>query len=419
MLKSEYKKITFGNNSEKDFLKIVNEFKKDIRLGKSVLREWLLNVFLPDLIKWLFKNKYYSTVVEVFEIDLYLHEYFLECLFEIAFSYWELWDDIKSKKYYLECIDNYWGSTAVYNNLAIILEKELKFDDALAFLSLCIEEDDENDLYKKNLARIENNKKDYFSALKNFEKENSFIYNKLFQFMSNQDSNWNIICPHRLIPKFIWLTQYKADEVFTNFIDKKYVIKLDKKSDIWANIYMVNPYIKEYLEKFKIQSKIDDDLLKKSQKLDKNYFVELWYTQELEEKLLNKIYHNDIKNILKRDLYELIICISLWLNKVSLILWWSLIEAILVDLLLKNWITQIKLNWKNKKVEILDLSDLLEESYNNHFISNNLYHLAHWVRWFRNLVHPWAEYRKEELEVSKDNVDIVWTILKKLINELK
>jgi len=400
MLKSEYKKIDFDNLSEKDWLKLINHFKEDIKGKKGVLREWLLWTFLNEFIDRLMKNKYYSLIIDVFEVDLTLHDYFLDNLFNIAYSYSQLWDDFKAEKYYFECIDNYWWSPAVYNNLAIILEKNFQLDVALYFLWLCIEEDSEEELYKRNLERIENLKREFLLSLESFKKENSFIYNKLSQFMSNEDNNWNIICPFRLIPKFIWLTQYKADEIFNSFLDKKYVIKLDKKSDIWATIYKINPYIKNYLEKYKNESVIDDDLLKKSQKLDRENFIELWYNQELEDKLLGKISHQDIKNILKRDLYELIICISLWLYKVSLILWWSLIEAILVDLLLKNWITKVNVYWKSKKVEELDLSDLLEESYKNRFISNNLYHLAHGVRWFRNLVHPWAEYRKEELDVS-------------------
>lgn len=427
MRKNEYEKIDFNSVTKTEILKIISEFKKDLNSNKKVLKEWLLNIYIDDkFIPWLFDRKMYSEIISIFEFDLWFEDFYTFCLFEIAYSYSQIWKSEKAEEYYLKYLIISPESSAAMNNLWLICENKWDLDNAKIFFTSSLEIDNNDKIILNNLDRInwkiqevEENDKIERESWEKFKTENSFIQNKMLYFSKNKNSKWEIICPYRLLPKFMWLNQYKAQEVFDKWLDNRYLIKMNYKDISWSNVYKINKYIETYLENYNTEIIIDSDLLSKSQKLDKTFFNDLWYNDELVKKLLDKIYHEDIKSILKRDLYELVITISLWLHKVSLILWWSLIEAILVDLLLKNKIEKINVNWKNKRVEEVDLSDLLNESYWRQFISNNLYHLAHWVRWFRNLVHPWAEYRKEELEVSKENVDIVWTILKKLINELK
>ena len=50
-------------------------------------------------------------------------------------------------------------------------------------------------------------------------------------------------------------------------------------------------------------------------------------------------------------------------------------------------------------------------------IAKNSYHLGYYIRDYRNVVHPAKEVRMRE-EVSHSNVETMWAVLKRLIEEL-
>jgi hypothetical protein len=66
----------------------------------------------------------------------------------------------------------------------------------------------------------------------------------------------------------------------------------------------------------------------------------------------------------------------------------------------------------------MSLGDLLRVSFQEKLIEEQLYHLAHALRGFRNLIHPGIEQRKQAMIVSESNARIAWDITRKLLNEI-
>ena len=184
--------------------------------------------------------------------------------------------------------------------------------------------------------------------------------------------------------------------------------------------YKPNKYIGEYIKTKKNISENEKLFLEMANSLNTDNLIKLWYNDEILNQIEQSINNQSIKDILKRDLFELVKLILLWLHKSALILWGSIIEAILIDQHEKIGLKKINtMKWKTTLLFRAELCDLIESWFENELISQSTYHLCNGIRGFRNLVHPWAEYRNEEMDINSDSVSIVRTIVKKLILWLK
>lgn len=153
------------------------------------------------------------------------------------------------------------------------------------------------------------------------------------------------------------------------------------------------------------------------------YLEEIGYTDELRE-CITRISDSQLKAVLLRDLEECAISIAVRQDKAATIMCGSIIEALLlaqiVEIGKKNYdITDISKNKNAKKYPIIDmnLNELLYVADKEKLICKNNFHLSHYVRDYRNVVHPAKEIRTKQ-NITHENVMIMWAILKQIIYEL-
>lgn len=126
-----------------------------------------------------------------------------------------------------------------------------------------------------------------------------------------------------------------------------------------------------------------------------------------------------IRKILERDYQEIQrnVISSNW--KSVIILCGGSIEAILLDLLLRD-AAKARSSSKAPNENDLnkwDLNDLVEVSVEEKFIGSEIAKLSHTVREYRNLIHPGVEVRKS-LKVEPEEAKIAVEVLHILIREL-
>ena len=102
----------------------------------------------------------------------------------------------------------------------------------------------------------------------------------------------------------------------------------------------------------------------------------------------------------------------------------SIIEALLMLKLKEQGIQKYDISpiRKGKKapnypVDEMGLNELLYVADQKGILNKNSYHLGHYIRDYRNVVHPAKELRMSE-EVSHENVLTMWSILKRLVSDL-
>lgn len=128
---------------------------------------------------------------------------------------------------------------------------------------------------------------------------------------------------------------------------------------------------------------------------------------------------NDLRHILDRDYQELQRCIVGGNWKSAIILSGGSIEAILLDLLVRNE-TVAKSSTRAPKEDSLNkwgLNDLIEVAVKEELINGGVATLSHSVREYRNLIHPGVELRKG-LKVEPEEAKIAMSVLDMLIREL-
>ena len=132
----------------------------------------------------------------------------------------------------------------------------------------------------------------------------------------------------------------------------------------------------------------------------------------------------DLRNIIFRDLKECAIAVVAGQDKTATIMCGSIIEALLVHKIdersiVKYDISEISQSKRasNYPIKEMALNELLFVAEKENIIAKNSYHLGHYIRDYRNVVHPAKEVRMQE-EVSHSNVETMWAVLKRLIEEL-
>lgn len=173
----------------------------------------------------------------------------------------------------------------------------------------------------------------------------------------------------------------------------------------------------------KIRKEKQKEIKTITKNINLNYFEDIGYTDELKAQL-QKIKDKDLQEILLRDLRECVICISTKQNKAATIMCGSIIEALLLAKILeieiiKYDISDIKSNKNSINYAVTDmgLNELLYVAEKENLICECNYHLSHYARDFRNVVHPSKEIRSKQT-ISHQNVLMMWEVLKRLIFEL-
>lgn len=129
-----------------------------------------------------------------------------------------------------------------------------------------------------------------------------------------------------------------------------------------------------------------------------------------------------MRNILLRDLQECAIAVVAGQDKLASIMCGSIIEALLIQKMRecgieKYDLTEIRKNAVSYPICNMGLNELLYVANKEHLLSSSCYHLGHYVRDYRNIVHPAKEVRMKE-EISHETVLTMWTVLKQISSEL-
>lgn len=148
---------------------------------------------------------------------------------------------------------------------------------------------------------------------------------------------------------------------------------------------------------------------------------EIGYTTELCRQILS-IQDPELKNIILRDVKECAIAIVARQDKMATIMCGSIIEALLMNKISEMGIDRYDIpgdgeNKDRRRLREMTLNDLLLVAEKENILQKNSFHLGHYIRDYRNVVHPAKELRMKE-EISHENVLTMWSVLKRILKEL-
>lgn len=187
------------------------------------------------------------------------------------------------------------------------------------------------------------------------------------------------------------------------------------------NLLRINHKIETINEKKRKEK--NQEIRKIAKDINLDFFEQIGYTDDLIA-LFQRLKDNKMKDILLRDLKECAICIATKQSKSATIMCGSIIEALLLTKITESGnlnydISEISKNRKavNFPVSDMGLNELLYVADKEKLICKNNYHLSHYARDYRNVVHPAKEIRVQQ-NVTQDNAMVMWSILKQIILEL-
>ena len=377
---------------------------------------------IEAIIEELFKRKKYDVIVRITEsIDFKK----LDCLkfgFELAYSYKELKKDKESKKIYEEYMDKYPNSDATINNLGVIYEKEGNLKKALELYEKA-EKICHDKIYTNNIKRcnslIEEMKReeDKFSeALALFEKENIWVINELKLFYLDCDENNNVICSYKRLPSLLKCSDAKAQELLNMFLDKNYIFKNKNHNyNTNSNVYRINTAIYERIKQLEKENILVSNFTDNLNNFTIENLKNLDY-METQQKL-SEIKNQRIKDIFIRDYNELVYNYLSNQSKTVVLMSGTIIELLLIYILQLNSISKYNVGskGKNKKIEEMDISEMLEVCTSEKLIHNVPKKFIDGMKNFRNFVHPGKEIREKLLEIDKQTVDLLMSIVRWLI----
>ncbi len=406
------------------FKVILNDFSNS--LAESYYLKQVCKSFLAPIISRLFKEKRFAELlVGVSKIhDTLLAEN--EVLFEVAFSYYESKNLAAAKKYYELYIELQGENNAALNNLGLIFEKSGDLLKAKELYLKAGQLNNEDEICRRNLSRVEDELKkkgkleyELQGAVEKYRNESPYVQKKILDFYNQRNPDGLIICSYRQAPQFLKMSGTKAADFLNDFISNKIFVKVDDhKYETKSNVYRLNPYLEPELAKITESLKNENELFNLCERLNTENLNLIGYNDSL-VKNIAKLSSDELKLMLQRDLKENAIAVILKQNKSALILSGSIFEAILTDRIIAHGITKYKMGDETKLVIKMDLNDLLKIAENEKLINSTMVHLAHGVRGYRNLIHPGVEQRIGTIQVSDENVELAWGIVKKTLCEIK
>lgn len=370
------------------------------------------------LIKLLYMNKEYTKVCDISEkyeskIDFQKKD----VLFEIAYSYAEIENDVIAEKLYLKILKKDKNNSSVLNNLGIIYEKRGKIDKALEHLQKA-ESINHNETHIRNIKRCnitleekKKNQEEIIEGKENIKKENVFIINKFQSFCEHKNDNGDVICSYSELPVFLNINAEKANEVLNTFLRKKYLFKQTNHSyDTNKSVYKINNDVETEIINIKNNNKLMNDVANKLN----NISLESMENMNLNDKFgkILSITNNEICSILKRDYYELFMAYTIDNQKSVTILAGGIIETILIYIIEKNEPTV------GNKIYDLDLTQLLNNCQNNNYISSVPLNFINGLKKYRNFVHPGVEIRenKKGIKIADESTNLLWDFVNWLID---
>lgn len=167
----------------------------------------------------------------------------------------------------------------------------------------------------------------------------------------------------------------------------------------------------------------EKDILDISESISIAGLENMGYTTDLCRRIL-MIKDADMRNIIQRDIQECAVAILAKQDKLATIMCGSIVEALLMQRIFEKGISKCDItaiskhkNASNYSVSDMGLNELLYVADKERLLNKNNYHLGHYIRDYRNVVHPAKEIRTKET-VSHENVLTMWSVLCRLIWDL-
>lgn len=172
-----------------------------------------------------------------------------------------------------------------------------------------------------------------------------------------------------------------------------------------------------------IQASINERILQTSHAISDSAFSDIGYNVDLCRKV-HLIKDEYMRYILSRDLQECAIAVVVGQDKIAAIMCGSIIETLIMNKLTEIGVDKYDLseisnksNSKNYPLSNMGLNELLYVAEKEQLIEKNTYRVGHYVRDFRNIVHP-AKEMKQKDPISHENVLTMWSVLKLIMNNL-
>lgn len=172
------------------------------------------------------------------------------------------------------------------------------------------------------------------------------------------------------------------------------------------------------------EKKICSEKQKEYRNMVKNVNVDFFNEIGYDETFISKfdtIKNENIRCIILRDIKECAIAIATSQVKSATILTGSIIEALLYAVLKEKGMNSYYIKRKGNNVSIniedMALNELLSVVEQEKLINYNSFHLSHYIRDYRNFIHPAKEIRSKD-NITQENVLVIWSILKRLVDEL-
>ena len=173
-----------------------------------------------------------------------------------------------------------------------------------------------------------------------------------------------------------------------------------------------------------IQEEIQESVDIASDNLSIVSLQQIGYTVDLCKKV-HSIKDNDLKEIILRDLYECAIAVVSGLDKLAAIMCGSIVEALLLYQLTERGIKKYDIKQIKQKhpessnypVSQMALNELLYVALEEKLIGTSNHHLGHYIKDYRNMVHPAKEIRMKEC-ITHETVTTMWAVLIKLISDI-
>lgn len=412
--------IEFSNFKELELEYVADYICNNIKIynfNSNIYQE-----LIESIIQELFKRNKYGVIIRITEsIDFKQLDY-LKFGFELAYSYKELKKDKEAKKIYEEYMDKYPNSDATINNLGVIYEKEGNLEKALELYekaeNIC-----HNKIYTNNIERCNNlieemkKEEDKFSeALVLFEKENIWVINELKLFYLDCDENNNVICPYKRLPSLLKCSETKAQELLNKFLDKNYIFKNKNHNyNTNSNVYRINKAIYERIKQLEKENILVSNFTDNLNNFTIENLKNLDYIETQQK--LSEIKNQKVKDIFIRDYNELVYNYLSNQSKTVVLMSGTIIELLLLYILELNSISKYNVGSKskNKKIEEMDISEMLEVCTSEKLIHNAPKKFIDGMKNFRNFVHPGKEMREKLLEIDKQTVDLLMSIVRWLI----
>ena len=329
-------------------------------------------------------------------------------LFEMAYSV-RNFDILFSKNLY-ELNLKIEKSHASFNNLGTIYEELGYLSKASDLFNKALKLDEFEVIYKNNCERISK------KILKQSQARSELIINnfdflEVLLILSMQRDKYNVVHIDKIdMTKFENLSKENIKKFCNMFVSKGFYIKQNDNIVVDMDLFEILNNLSSTINKNKEYKKISDNINYEKLNL-------IGYNEEL-IKNLNKISDKDLVKILKRDLKECAIAYVAQQYKSTIILGGSIIETILTYILKNNGVKNYKFDINGKKTVInldrMGIDQMLYVAKEVNLINTTIYHLDHYVREYRNVIHPAVEIRKK-YEISDRNATMIWQILKETI----